>query len=256
MEEEKKEFISPSEYFEKLKDSKQTITSQKLKESYGVILELAEKYKKTGQTKSLRQLQFLTSILGEEEKLVDLGVTTFIYRDVIEDFITNVADKVVKVIELRNYLREIPDEAVEVVEKTKDIFTEFYVVFTDYTGREERRVAQERREKDPILFGCFKNSEFVGDRFYFLCDWIDPWCDLTLNKMIDQYKSKKGQDPTHEIEIPQTIDELREVIGKYVPDQTNNERWIHNSIPLTGGITNVESPKKSFFQKVRSIFKK
>lgn len=242
--------ISPSEYFEKLKDSKQTITSQRLKESYKVILELAEKYKKTGQTKSLRQLQFLTSILGEEEKLVNLGVTTFIYRDVIEDFIVNVADKTVKIIELRNYLREIPNEAVEIVEKTKDIFSEFYVVFTDYTGLEERRVSQERREKDPILFGCFKDSEFVSDRFYFLADWEDNWCDLTLGKMVDQYKTKKGQDPTNKIEIPKSLDELREIVGKYEPSPVDDNAWVLNNNRI------IKKKKSSFFGKIRSIFKK
>lgn len=256
-EEEKKESISPSEYFEKLKDAKQTITSEKLRKSYGVILELAEKYKKTKQTRSLRQLQFLTNIMGEEEKLINLGVTTFIYRDKIEDYIIHVANNTVKIIELRNYLREIPDEAVEVVEKTKDIFSEFYVVFTDYTGREERRVAQERKDKDPILFGCFKDSEFVADRFYFLCDWTDPYCDLTMSKLLTEYKSKRGQDPSNELEIPQTLDELREVIGKYTPDpRKSDERWVMNSSQISTTLSNKVPTRKSFFERVRSIFKK
>ena len=256
MEENKETIISPAEYFEKLKGAKQTITSEGLKESYGVILSLAEKYKKTGQIRSLKKLQYLTSILGEEEKLVDLGVNTFVYKSDIEDYIDNIPGNVVKVIELENYLREIPDEIVEVVEKTKDIFSKFYVVFTDYTGKEERRVSKERREKDPILFGCFRDSEFVADRFYFLGDWEDQYCDLTLDRLVAEYKDKKNQDPTHRIEIPQTLDELREFIGDYNLDPRNNNRWVINnniSLPI---LDRVQNRKKSFFGKIRSIFKR
>ena len=120
-----------------------------------------------------------------------MGIDTFVYKDKIEDYIENVADKSVKIIELSRYMREVPDDLVETVEKTKDLFDEFYVVFTDYTGAEERKVQKEKRYKDPILFGAFKNQRNVADRFYFLGDWVDEYCDLTLDKMIEQYKNKK-----------------------------------------------------------------
>ncbi|MDU7184950.1 MAG: hypothetical protein E6294_02830, partial [Klebsiella sp.] len=72
----------------------------------------------------------------------------------------------------------------------KDKFDEFFIVFTDYTGEKEREVKKERIEKDPILFGAFLNEEtkVVADRFYFLGDWIDEYCDLTLDKMICSMK--------------------------------------------------------------------
>lgn len=257
MEEEKKNIITPSEYFENLKNSKQTLTPGKIKDSYGVILKLADKYDRIGQTRSLKRLKFLAEVLGEEEKLIDLGVTTFIYRDTIEDYVDFVADNVIKVIELRNYLREIPDEIVEVIEKTKDIFDEFYVVFTDYTGREERRVAQEKKDKDPILFGCFRNSEFVADRFYFLGDWTEEHCDLTLDKLVSEYKEKKNLIPTHTIDIPTTTEELVDALKKYEPVEDKKNDGFGDSLifnrPLTSAI---EPPKKSFFGKIRSIIKK
>lgn len=34
-------------------------------------------------------------------------------------------------------------------------------MFTDYTGRMERQVEKERREKDPILFGTFQNQSQI-----------------------------------------------------------------------------------------------
>ena len=40
---------------------------------------------------------------------------------------------------------------------TSKIFNDkLYILFTDYTGKEQRKVAKERREKDPILFGALE----------------------------------------------------------------------------------------------------
>lgn len=174
---ETKDTITPSQYFENLKNAKQTITTDALKNSYSIFIKLAKKYDELGQTEfkteSLKKIDFLVDVLSKEEKLIDIGVTTFIYKDVIEDYIENIADKTVKIIEMSQYMRKIPDDLVEVVDKTKELFDEFYVVFTDYTGQEEHKVEKERRDKDPILFGAFKNGSNVSDRFYFLGDWVD-----------------------------------------------------------------------------------
>lgn len=122
-----------------------------------------------------------------------MGITTFVYRDDIEFYINNVASDVVKIIDIENYEREIPDEIVDVISKVKDKFDQLYIVFTDYTGAVERQVAQERRQKDPILFGTFQegSTRSVIDRFYYLGDWIDEYCDLTLDKMVNETKKSR-----------------------------------------------------------------
>lgn len=255
--------ITPSQYFENIKNAKQNISTELLKNSYDIFLKLANKYVKLGQKESLKKLAFLVDVLSKEEKLIEIGVTTFVYKDVIEDYIENVADKTVKIIELSRYMREVPDDLVEVVEKTKDIFDEFYVVFTDYTGKEERKVTKERRDKDPILFGVFKNKTNVSDRFYFLGDWVDEYCDLTLDKMIAEYKEKTGDSPVNVTTIPTNKDELISLLKSY---EVNDTRVTDYSIPLDSinstQYTSLESltqnnkdKKTNFFDKVRSIFK-
>ena len=82
---ETKDTITPSQYFDNLKNAKQNITTDALKDSYQVFLNLAEKYVKLGQTESLKKLNFLADVLVKEEKLIELGVTTFVYKDVIEE---------------------------------------------------------------------------------------------------------------------------------------------------------------------------
>ena len=259
-----KEKISPSQYFDYIKNAKNDITTEALKESYSVFLKLAEKYTKLGQKESLKKLCFLADTLKKEEKLIELGITKYIYKDVIEDYIENVADKTVKIIELSRYMREVPDELVETIEKSKDLFDEFYVVFTDYTGKEERKVEKERRDKDPILFGVFKNNSNVADRFYFLGDWVDEYCDLTLDKMVEQYQENKGYSPAVETKIPETTDELIEILKSYKIDEKKDRDYSLkmssdddvkiNSFIKTNDVE--DEPKKSFFDKVRSIFKK
>lgn len=257
--------ITPSQYFDFLKDAKNKITTEQLKNSYGVFLKLGEKYTKLGQKESLKKLCFLADTLIKEEKLIDLGVTTYIYKDVIEDYIENVASKTVKIVELSRYMREIPDELVETIERTKDIFDEFYVVFTDYTGKEERKVEKERRDKDPILFGCFKNERNVADRFYFLGDWVDEYCDLTLDKMVEEYKENKWYSPSITENIPSTSDELisilhsyKEKVGGFKTDGDEVISFAGDSVSLPMYTASNEDVKKtkSFFAKIRSIFKK
>ena len=259
-----KEKISPSQYFDYIKNAKNDITTEALKESYSVFLKLAEKYTKLGQKESLKKLCFLADTLKKEEKLIELGITKYIYKDVIEDYIENVADKTVKIIELSRYMREVPDELVETIEKSKDLFDEFYVVFTDYTGKEERKVEKERRDKDPILFGVFKNNSNVADRFYFLGDWVDEYCDLTLDKMVEQYQENKGYSPAVETKIPETTDELIEILKSYKIDEKKDRDYSlkissDDDVKINSFIkTNFveDEPKKSFFDKVRSTFKK
>lgn len=263
MEEDKVMEITPSQYFDYLKDAKRQITTDALKNSYGVFLALAEKYNKLGQKESLKKLSFLADTLIKEEKLIELGITTYVYKDTIEDYITNVADKTVKIVELSRYMREVPDELVETVTKTKDLFDEFYVVFTDYTGKEERKVEKERRDKDPILFGAFKNLTNVADRFYFLGDWVDEYCDLTLDKMVEEYTEKMDKTPLVTMEIPKTSEELLEILKTYKTDRYDE------AVTATFTVTNADSvslpvghftydgsteKKPGFFDKVRSVF--
>ena len=257
------ENITPSQYFDYIKNAKNKITVESIKESFSAFVKLAEKYKKLGQKESLKKLCFLADVLQKEEKLIELGVTTFIYKDTIEDYIETVADKTVKIVELSRYMREIPDELVDTIDKTSAIFDEFYVVFTDYTGKTERQVEKERRDKDPILFGVFKNNNNVADRFYFLGDWVDEYCDLTLDKMIEKYSEKKGYSIANVINVPTTTEELIETLKAYKIDGKDSTYSItvnDESIPMmnfkaSNGKTDGE-PKKSFFNKVRSIFNK
>ncbi len=213
--------LNPSQYFEIVKARKQTVTDEDLSRIYDNCLELLNKYKITGQIAGMRKLLFHLESIETEREIVKMGITTFIYRDDIEEYIDNIAKDTVKIIELENYEREIPDEIVEVISRVKDKFDQLYVLFTDYTGKVERQVEKERRQKDPILFGTFQSqrTRTVIDRFYFLGDWEDEYCDLTLDKMVNEIQSSENRNVVRTVNTPRDIEELKQQLNELTPSR-------------------------------------
>ena len=79
--------LSPSEYFEQVKERKNHITDEDLQKVYDNCLELLNKYKITGQKKGMRKLMFHLECIEKEREIVKMGIDTFIYRDDIEEYI-------------------------------------------------------------------------------------------------------------------------------------------------------------------------
>lgn len=220
--------LTPQEYFEQVKERKHHITDEELVKVYDNCLELLNKYKITGQKKGIRKILFHLECIEKEREIVKMGIDTFIYRDDIEEYIDTVAKDTVKIIELENYEREIPDEIVELIGRVKDKFDQLYVVFTDYTGKVARRVEKERRSQDPILFGTFQNlqSRTVIDRFYYLGDWEDEYCDLTLDKMVNETEHTGKRNIVKTISTPSDIKELKEQLANLEP---HNDTFVINN---------------------------
>ena len=229
----KEEKRSPYEYFQRVKGKVNQMNDEDLNKLYSISTGLLEKYKRTGQIKAAKKLAFHIKSLFKEKQIIDLGITKFVYRDDIENYIDNIADDVVKIIELKNYPREIPDELVETIEKTKDIFDEMYVLFTDYTQDIEREVEKER---DPILFGSFlsRDVDAMSQRLYYLGDWVDEYCDLTLDKLVAQ----TDKSIVKEISIPENKDELLQQLDKLQSIHTDDD----NSFRLSS--TSISKPHK------------
>lgn len=243
-ENENMEELTPQQYFDQVKERKHSITDEELVKIYDNCLELLNKYKITGQKKGIRKLLFHLECIEKEREIVKMGINTFIYRDDIEEYIDTVAKDTVKIIELENYEREIPDEIVELIGEVKDKFDQLYVVFTDYTGKVERQIQKERRDKDPILFGTFQNqsNRTVIDRFYYLGDWEDEYCDLTLDKMVNETEKAGKRNIVKTISTPIDIEELKEQLGSLT--QVNGNFIVSAS---------VKPKKKTWFANIKTV---
>lgn len=239
------ENLTAQQYFDKVKESKIKITDEDLLKVYENAEVLLNKAMITKQVSAAKKLVFHLETIEKERELVKMGIDTFVYKDDIEEFIDNVAKNTVKIIELERYEREVPDDIVKVVADTKHLFDKLYVIFTDYTGKVEKQAMKERaKEKDPILFGTFqdKSNRVLIDRFYFLGDWEDEYCDLTLDKMVSEMKSVVNKDVIRKISTPSNLDEIKKQLKTL--EQKNNIFVINNK---------KEETKKSFFRNIKTF---
>ena len=74
------------------------------------------------------------------------------------------------------------------------------MLFTDYTKKKQNIAKNgnaKTKEKDPIVFGAFIDRTYktamMSERIYYIADWVDEYCDLTLEKLtsIDKNIAKK-----------------------------------------------------------------
>lgn len=253
MTEEVKTGIDPQDYFDYIKSKKNKCTDEFLDNLYDVTLKQLQKAMATGQNLVVRRLHYATSVIEKERELINNGIDVFVLREDIEYFIENIENKRVKVVDLEFFPREIPDEIVEKVAvlKEKNIFDNYYVVFTDYTGNITKEtkadVKREEIRKDPILFGTFEQKidgiYDICDRFYYIGDWEDEYCDLTLTKMVQKMSEKGKKDITHSLAIPEATPEaVREYINRL--DEAEE-----------GRMTLARPKKKSFFDKIKTAWK-
>lgn len=239
-----KENMTPTEFFNDVKDKRNKITDRELLEIYDNCLQLLNKYKITGQTDAAKKIIFHLESIEKEREIIKFGINTFVYREDIEEFIEDVAEDVVKIIELERYEREIPDEIVGVLGDIKHLFDRFYVVFTDYTGEMERKVTKERMDKDPILFGTLQDGNgTMVNRFYYIGDWEDEYCDLTLDKMAAVMRKEKNRDIEMKIKTPQDIEELKLQLSK-IESKNDEFRMVNRDV------------KVGFFDRVKTFFKR
>ena len=249
--------LNPYEYFQSVKDKIQTMDNEKLTTIYNNAVHLAETYKKTGQKKGLQKLVFHIESIMKEKQVLDAGITKFVYRDDIEEYIQNVADKQVVILDIASYERSIPDEVVEAMMKVKDLFDEFYIVCTDYNGKMAKQVEKERREKDPILFGVFldRGRSAINERFYYIGDWVDEYCDLTLDKMVAEMKDNINKDIIHNIDIPEDKEALQkqldslQLLQEDVDDEYKQITLLSKDDDLGKG----NKQKKGMFSKIKTF---
>lgn len=224
--EEKLAELTPTQYFDLLKDMKKTITDEDIENVLNNCLELAKKPKLTGQKKMAKKIYNQAQIILKESMAVKAGFNIYVLREDILYYIENIAKKVVKIIELENYERDIPDEVCDKIVQAQPYFDEFFVVFTDYTGEAERTIAKEKRDKDPILFGCIHHPErenIPTNRMYFIADWVDEYCDLTLEELCLQYEGNMKCGMIHKNMIPTTLDELKEAF-EFQENESNDNK--------------------------------
>ena len=109
------------------------------------------------------------------------------YYAVTEDLVAKFAsqcEKGLKLSYLKNFARPIPQDVIDKVAKMNEleVFDNYVVLYYDPEGKVYKETAyEEAKRRDPIIFGVISGSK----KLYYVADWIDEYCDLTLDAFVD-----------------------------------------------------------------------
>ena len=172
--------VSVEQFFQLAKKSK-----KELKVALPIInkyLNQIEKAEKMGQIALVEKLKENIDIIKQEIKAIEQGITEYLDAESIDKLLAR-ASKNIKITFVKNYSLFIPDcfyEIKERLDKAK-VFDDYVIIHYDPNNKHATLTKKEiEKKKDPILFGLIKGSK----KFYYIGDWIDEYCDLTLEEAV------------------------------------------------------------------------
>ncbi len=177
--------MTVEEFFRSLKNSAEELRI--VAERAAGYEDALRKAKASGQTALLESLGKNLVAVRAEAQLVAMGLGKYLEAATLEEFARK-SDKALRLDWIQNFTRIIPDAllALKRAADERHIFDNYTVVHYDPQGKSwaktemEKKVEVERR-RDPILFGVIDGRK----RLYFVGDWVDEFCDLTLDQIAD-----------------------------------------------------------------------
>ena len=243
---EKKE-ITATQYFKVLKRQKTKADEETLKKYKETSEQLLKLFTVSGQVTASTEMKEKIEMIEKELNAVMAGYQYFMYKKDIMEFINSVMNDRVKIINLASYDRIIPFDVMIQIENLKKIFDELYILYTDYTIEKEEKVKKERKEKDPILLGAFidvtnnpskKKSGHIYEKMFFIADWVDEFCDLTVSKLVEEV-SKSGKKIKIYKDILPSSEEMKNVEKLYnmIHNDEMSEDSVHELILNSNTVT-------------------
>ena len=184
----KKKMIKIRDYFINLADHFNELTP---------IADVADHYEKAitqanklGQTSLVEKLKNMLDVVRSEAHLIQMGITKYVTNEQVCDFYESIdEDKNLKLTWIENFVKVIPNDIIELKDKIdkRGLFDNYVILHYDPNNDATSLTKEEiETKKDPILFGVIKNSK----RLYYIGDWVDEYCDLTLEKMFEELGEK------------------------------------------------------------------
>ena len=218
--------LTIGDYFERIKKSCTELTKEDIDKAKSTAQTLTDWFRVTGQSDALTKINFMARVLEAETLFIERGGKYAINRKDLVWAAKEIDEEGAKNLllsTLAKFQRVIPGPVVAEMLKYKDIFDDFFILCTDYTDDHAMRNEEEEKrreiEKDPILFGVIyphteEEKALIGDayeRLYFIDDWIDEYCDLTLESLTRDYGVQK---------LPvKAMNNFVEQVNKLLPDE-------------------------------------
>ena len=190
-------YQSVDEFFNDVKNSIKTLeVNPNSVEFYTNAIETA---KDNGQIAFLEILRDKKDGVLAEAKLLDVGEIKYVTEEDVVKFYkkANLSNKMLKMTWMKNYARMIPDEVIVEKKKydTSELFDNYVIMhFDKYDTSTQMTKAEVEKAKDPILFGVLKGTR----NLYFIGDWIDEYCDLTLDKFLSTLEMEEARKLSEE----------------------------------------------------------
>lgn len=126
-----------------------------------------------------------------ESVLFAEGLYYVVTEEQIVSFVKQ-CEKGIKLDYIKNFTRPLPQDVVSKIERINqlEVFDNYVVLYYDPEGKIYKETAREEaKRKDPIVFGVIAGST----KLYYIADWVDEYCDLTLEKFIDAIGVKQEE---------------------------------------------------------------
>lgn len=198
-----KDGIHPRLYFKFVKRKmgilEKAVTERRLKKLEKVFDEAVE----NGQIMLGEKIMKEIAREMRETRLYAKGIRHYIHKKDLFKHKNNIRGGHISDTRLSKYTRIVPKNVLRAKKKYEKLFDDFVVLH--YYNEKAEKKREEKQEmspeekdamRDPILFGTVGES----DRWYYVADWEDDYCDLTFDEIIDVLgETKIEKDPKLEI---------------------------------------------------------
>lgn len=146
-----------------------------------------------GQIALAEQLEEGVEGVRAETQMFAIKLRKYITEEQLVSFVKK-AKRGLRLDWIKNFTRVVPEAVVKTKQAAdaRGIFDNYVVLHYDPKKKAWSETKEEReRRKDPILFGVVRGRR----RLYFVGDWVDEYCDLTLDQLADVLGEKPGDLP-------------------------------------------------------------
>ena len=211
--------IGPKLYFRYVKSKLTKVQQSKLKSRLNKLQKLVKDADEVGQKALYEEFSKMLVVAVRESEAAACGFDVYVNKKDVDKYmytVTESDDSSLNPVNFRT-LEEFPRPVPSKVQKTiksvrsKGLFDQLWVLYLDYTKEQIKSTKEKIREKDPILFGSFS---YDPNRLYFIADWVDEHCDLTLSKFVDALKKEDSTYETSQIGdiSPEYLDRIKNEI--------------------------------------------
>jgi len=187
--------VNPILYFKYIKSKFNFFQKHKIDRRLKELEDAFNTAVENGQTVLAEKFLAELDMNAKETIAIVKGLKYWINREDLYKFKTSIKDGHISDTLFKDYTRIIPKRVIKEKEKYAGVFDD-YVIFHYYSDNQKdlKKLSPDEKQKmrDPVLFGRIKGS----DKFYFIADWEDEFCDLTFDEII----STIGKDKRHKIE--------------------------------------------------------